>query len=132
MKVIHNKKTTVFPGVPATYIGIINHPDVSKYDLRSVKACISGSVPLPMEVQVKFGEITGGQLVEGYGLTEAAPVTHCNPIYGTRKAGSIGVPLPMWRPRSWITTNWSRNPRAKKASCGSRGRRSCRLLGHAR
>ena len=94
MKAIHNEKATVFPGVPAMYIGIINHPDVSKYDLRSVKACISGSAPLPMEVQVKFGEITGGRLVEGYGLTEAAPVTHCNPIYGTRKAGSIGVPLP--------------------------------------
>jgi long-chain acyl-CoA synthetase len=94
MKAIHNERATVFPGVPAMYIGIINHPDVRKYDLRSVKACISGSAPLPMEVQVKFGEITGGRLVEGYGLTEAAPVTHCNPIYGTRKAGSIGIPIP--------------------------------------
>jgi long-chain acyl-CoA synthetase len=94
MKAIHNEKATVYPGVPAMYIGIINHPDVSKYDLRSVKACISGSAPLPMEVQDKFGEITGGRLVEGYGLTEAAPVTHCNPIYGMRKAGSIGVPFP--------------------------------------
>ena len=65
-----------------------------KYDLKSVKACISGAAPLPMDVQIKFGEITGGRLVEGYGLTEAAPVTHCNPIYGQRKAGSIGLPLP--------------------------------------
>jgi len=94
MKAIHKEKATVYPGVPAMYIGIINHPDVGKYDLRSVKACISGAAPLPMEVQVKFGEITGGRLVEGYGLTEAAPVTHCNPIYGQRKAGSIGVPFP--------------------------------------
>jgi long-chain acyl-CoA synthetase len=94
MKVIHKEKCTIFPGVPAMYIGIINHPEVSKYDLRSVKACISGAAPLPMEVQVKFGEITGGRLVEGYGLTEAAPVTHCNPIYGLRKAGSIGIPFP--------------------------------------
>ena len=94
MKAIHKERATVFPGVPAMYIGIINHPDVSQYDLRSVKACISGSAPLPMEVQDKFGEITGGRLVEGYGLTEAAPVTHCNPILGTRKAGSIGVPFP--------------------------------------
>lgn len=76
------------------YIGIINHPDVRQYDLHSVKACISGAAPLPMEVQEKFGEITGGRLVEGYGLTEAAPVTHCNPVYGLRKSGSIGIPLP--------------------------------------
>ena len=76
------------------YIGIINHPEVDKYDLRSVKACLSGSAPLPMEVQIKFGEITGGRLVEGYGLTEAAPVTHVNPIWGERRAGSIGLPLP--------------------------------------
>lgn len=94
MKAIHKERATVFPGVPAMYIGIINHPQVTEYDLRSVKACISGSAPLPMDVQVKFGEITGGRLVEGYGLTEAAPVTHCNPIYGQRKNGSIGLPFP--------------------------------------
>ena len=94
MKAIHKERVTLFPGVPAMYIGIINHRDVGKYNLRSVKACISGSAPLPMEVQLKFGEITGGRLVEGYGLTEAAPVTHCNPIYGVRKAGSIGIPFP--------------------------------------
>lgn len=94
MKAIHRERATVFPGVPAMYIGIINHPQVKEYDLRSVKACISGSAPLPMDVQIKFGEITGGRLVEGYGLTEAAPVTHCNPIYGLRKNGSIGLPFP--------------------------------------
>lgn len=94
MEVIQHERATIFPGVPAMYIGIINHPDVRKYDLQSVKACISGAAPLPMEVQEKFGEITGGRLVEGYGLTEAAPVTHCNPVYGLRKSGSIGVPLP--------------------------------------
>jgi long-chain acyl-CoA synthetase len=94
MKAIHNEKATLFPGVPAMYVGIINHPHVGQYDLRSVKACISGSAPLPMEVQLKFDEITGGRLVEGYGLTEAAPVTHCNPIRGMRKAGSIGLPIP--------------------------------------
>ncbi len=94
MKAIHKERSTVFPGVPTMYIAIINHPEVSKYDLKSVKACISGAAPLPMDVQIKFGEITGGRLVEGYGLTEAAPVTHCNPIYGQRKAGSIGIPFP--------------------------------------
>jgi long-chain acyl-CoA synthetase len=94
MKTIDREKITMFPGVPAMYTAIINHPHAQRYDLRSVKACISGSAPLPMEVQIKFGEITGGRLVEGYGLTEAAPVTHCNPVFGERRAGSIGLPLP--------------------------------------
>jgi len=76
------------------YIGIVNHPKVTEYDLRSIKACISGSAPLPMEIQERFGQITGGRLVEGFGMTEASPVTHCNPVYGERRAGSIGVPLP--------------------------------------
>ena len=94
MEVIHREKCTIFPGVPAMYISIINHPKVARYNLRSIKACISGAAPLPMEVQDKFGRITGGRLVEGYGLTEAAPVTHANPVYGMRKAGSIGIPIP--------------------------------------
>jgi long-chain acyl-CoA synthetase len=94
MRVIQREHATLFPGVPAMYIGIINHPDVGKYDLSSVRACISGAAPLPMEVQERFGAITGGRLVEGYGLTEAAPITHCNPLLGLRKPGSIGIPLP--------------------------------------
>jgi long-chain acyl-CoA synthetase len=94
MRIIAKERATIFPGVPAMYIGIINHPDVHKTDLRSIKACISGSAPLPMEVQEKFGTLTGGRLVEGYGLTETSPVTHCNPVFGERRAGSIGLPLP--------------------------------------
>ncbi len=94
MEALHNEKATVFPGVPAMYIAIINHDDISQYNLRSIKACISGSAALPMEVQETFGELTGGRLVEGYALTEAAPVTHCNPVFGTRKSGSIGIPMP--------------------------------------
>ena len=94
MRIIQRERCTIYPGVPAMYIGIINHPRVREYDLRSVKACISGAAPLAMEVQEKFEALTGGRLVEGYGLTEAAPVTHCNPIYGLRKAGSIGIPFP--------------------------------------
>ena len=93
MEVIHREKCTIFPGVPALYIGIINHPKVARYNLRSIKACISGASPLPMEVQESFGRITGGKLVEGYGLTEAAPTTHANPIHGLNKAGSIGIPI---------------------------------------
>lgn len=94
MNIIQKERATIFPGVPTMYIGTINHPEVRNYDLRSIKACISGAAPLPMEVQEKFGELTGGRLVEGYGLTEAAPVTHCNPVFGQRKSGSIGIPFP--------------------------------------
>ncbi len=94
MRIIDKERTTIFPGVPVMYNGIINHPDVGKVNLRSIKACISGSAALPMEVQERFGELTQGRLVEGYGLTETAPVTHCNPVFGQRRAGSIGLPLP--------------------------------------
>jgi long-chain acyl-CoA synthetase len=94
MKAIDRKKATIFPGVPTMYVAVINHPDVSRHDLRSVKVCVSGAASLPLEVQERFGELTGGRLVEGYGLTEASPVTHCNPVYGERRAGSIGLPLP--------------------------------------
>ncbi len=94
MNIIQKERCTVFPGVPAMYIGIVNHQKINEYDLKSVKACISGSAPLPMEIQEQFGQITGGRLVEGFGMTEASPVTHCNPVYGTRKNGSIGIPLP--------------------------------------
>ena len=94
INIIHKQRATLFPGGPAMYIGTINHPDVAHYDLTSVSACISGAAPLPMEVQEQFGAITGGRLVEGYGLTEASPITHCNPLYGLRKPGSIGIPLP--------------------------------------
>ena len=94
MKLLEKTKTTLFPGVPTLYTAINNHPDVAKYDLSSIQACISGAAPLPVEVQETFEELTGGKLVEGYGLTEAAPVTHANPIRGRRKIGSIGLPFP--------------------------------------
>ncbi len=84
----------IFPGVPTMYTAISSHPHATRYDLRSIKACISGAAPLPMEVQARFEELTGGRLVEGFGLTEASPVTHSNPIGGTRKTGSIGIPFP--------------------------------------
>lgn len=94
MNVLQKERCTLYPGVPAMYIGIVNHAKVAEYDLKSITACISGSAPLPMEVQEKFGQITGGRLVEGFGMTECSPVTHCNPVFGTRKAGSIGLPVP--------------------------------------
>ena len=94
LKTIEKQKATVFPGAPTMYIGLINHPDIAKYDLSSIKACLSGSAPLPVEVQETFEQITGGKLVEGYGLTETSPVTHATPVWGKRVKGSIGVPWP--------------------------------------
>ena len=93
MKLITKTKPALFPGVPTMYIAIVNHPKVSSYDLKSIRACISGAAPLPPEVRKKFEALTGGKLVEGYGLTEASPVTHCNPIHGRYKEG-IGIPMP--------------------------------------
>jgi long-chain acyl-CoA synthetase len=94
---IQKYKATVFGGVPTLYGALINHPGISSYDLSSIKFCISGASPLPPEVQKKFMELTGGVLVEGYGLTEASPVTHANPLdttLETVKIGSIGLTWP--------------------------------------
>jgi len=85
---------TVFPGIPALYAAINEFPDVRDYEIASVKICISGSSPLPVEVQEGFEKLTKGRLVEGYGLTEASPVTHANPLFGREKVGMIGIPLP--------------------------------------
>ncbi|HET8569170.1 MAG TPA: long-chain fatty acid--CoA ligase [Candidatus Limnocylindria bacterium] len=96
LKDIQKYRPKIFPGAPRIYNAIVNAPEAAKYDLRSIEACISGSAPLMVETAKRFGEMTGGRLVEGYGLTEAAPVTHCNPIFGEgkQKVGSIGVPFP--------------------------------------
>ncbi|TWT08969.1 AMP-binding protein [Planomicrobium sp. CPCC 101079] len=94
LKTINKQKPTLFPGAPTLYIGLMSHPDISKYDLSSIEACMSGSAPLPLEVQEKFEAITGGKLVEGYGLTETSPVTHSNLVWGERTKGSIGFPYP--------------------------------------
>ncbi len=94
LKAIQKNKCSMFPGVPTMYIAINGYPDVAKYNLDSVKACISGAAPLPGEVQREFERITGGRLVEGYGLSEASPASHSNPLNGLRKEGSIGIPFP--------------------------------------
>ena len=94
LQLIQKEKPTFFPGAPTMYIAINNHPKVREYDLSSIQACISGSAPLPLEVQEKFEKLTGARLVEGYGLTETSPVTHANPIWEKRKNGSIGIPWP--------------------------------------
>ncbi len=94
IKAIAKHRVTLAPAVPATYSAIIQHADAAKFDISSVKMCNSGSAPLPVEVLERFENLTGGKITEGFGLTETSPVTHSNPIFGTRKVGSIGVPLP--------------------------------------
>lgn len=94
LKTIKRYKPTIFPGSPNMYVAINNFRGVRKYGVGSIKACISGSAPLPVEVQESFEKLTRGRLVEGYGLTEASPVTHANPLGGDRKVGTIGIPLP--------------------------------------
>ncbi|MBN1148888.1 MAG: long-chain fatty acid--CoA ligase [Anaerolineales bacterium] len=88
-------KATIYPGVPTMYNAINNHPDVlaGKYNLGTIKACISGSAPLMLETKEKFEALTGGKLVEGFGMSEAPTASHCNPIYGKNPPGSIGLPL---------------------------------------
>ena len=90
---IKTYKPTIFPGVPSMYTALNQAPNVRAYGLDSIKACVSGAAPLPIEVQEAFEKLTRGRLVEGYGLTEASPVTHANPLFGLRKAGSIGLPI---------------------------------------
>jgi long-chain acyl-CoA synthetase len=87
-------RVTIFMGVQAMYVAINNYSRISQFDLSSIRICISGAGPLHVEVQDRFEELTGGKLVEGYGLSEASPVTHCTPINGRRKKGSIGLPFP--------------------------------------
>jgi len=94
LKTIQKLKPTLFPGAPTIYISLLNHPELKEYDLSSIDGCISGSAALPVEIQEQFEEITGGRLVEGYGLSEASPVTHANFLWSNRKTGSIGVPWP--------------------------------------
>jgi long-chain acyl-CoA synthetase len=94
LKTIRTYQPTIFPGVPSMYMAINNFRGARKYGIQSIKACISGSAPLPVEVQESFEKLTKGRLVEGYGLTEASPVTHANPLDENRKIGTIGVPLP--------------------------------------
>jgi len=93
IEVISHEKITLYPGVPAMYIGLINHPKAKEFDLRSIKACLSGGSALPVEVAQQFEALTGGKLVEGFGMTECSPVAAANPIFGQTRVGSIGLPV---------------------------------------
>ncbi len=94
IKLIDKEKPTMFPAVPAIYTAINNFKDIGKYDLRSLRVCVSGGAPLPVEVKKEFEEKSGCALVEGYGLTETSPVLCVNQVDGDNRAGSIGQPLP--------------------------------------
>ena len=93
LKAINKFRPTFVPLVPTMYIGMLNHPDIAKTDITSIKGCFSGSASMPQEVIKAFEDRTGATIVEGYGLTETCPVTHINPFRGKRKAGSIGLPI---------------------------------------
>lgn len=94
LKAVQKFKPTIFPAVPAIFVAMLQHKKLKEYQLSSIDYCISGSAPLPVEVMTKFEEVTKAEIIEGYGLTEASPVTHLNPLKGQRKAGSIGIPMP--------------------------------------
>jgi long-chain acyl-CoA synthetase len=112
LRTIQRYRPTIFPGVPRMYLAIKEFPGVRKYGIDSINACISGSAPLPVEVQEAFEKLTRGRLVEGYGLTEAGPVTHGNPLEGLRKIGSIGIPLPSTEARVVDLTKGKREVKA--------------------
>ncbi|MGI0071602.1 MAG: long-chain-fatty-acid--CoA ligase [Thermoplasmata archaeon] len=94
LKLVDRYQPTQFPGVPALYNALLQQPDLARYRIRSIRFCLSGSAPLPVEVARKFEAATGANLVEGYGLSETSPATHANPVHGERRVGSIGLPLP--------------------------------------
>lgn len=91
---IKTYRPSIFPGVPTMYTALNAFPGIRQFGLDSIRACLSGAAPLPVEVQEAFEKLTKGRLIEGYGLTEATTATHANPLGGLRKAGSVGVPLP--------------------------------------
>ena len=94
LKLIRAEKPTVMPGVPTLYNALMNSPDLRPGDLASLKFCISGGAPLPVEIKRGFEKISGCSLVEGYGLSETSPSATCNPVSGATKEGSIGIPMP--------------------------------------
>ena len=94
LEMIHQHKPAIIPGVPGLYQELLKHPRTEEHSLDSIKICISGDSPMPVEALEEFEEKTGSSILEGYGLTEASPITHCNPLLGVRKPGSVGIPYP--------------------------------------
>lgn len=91
---IQEHRVTIFPAVPAMFNAINQHDGSRAADLSSLRVCVSGSAPIAEDVMRRFEDLSGAPIVEGYGLSETSPVTHCNPVRGERRAGWIGLPLP--------------------------------------
>lgn len=94
LQAIDRLRPTIFPCAPAIFVALLQQKNIRHYDLSSIQYCISGSAPIPVEIINKFKELTGAEIIEGFGLTEASPITHLNPLRGKRKPGSIGLPFP--------------------------------------
>jgi long-chain acyl-CoA synthetase len=95
LRMIAKHKPSIFPGAPAVYTSLLQQKNLECFDLKSVKICVSGSAPLSKDIFRRFQEATGAEILEGYGLTEASPITHINPRETlSQRAGSIGIPLP--------------------------------------
>ena len=121
LKAIQRYKPDIFPGVPTMYLAIAREAERKRVHLGSVKVCISGSAPLPLEVQRRFEAVSAARLVEGYGLTEASPVTHCNPVQGERQIGAIGLPLPNTDAAIIDSTTWRMLPAGEQGEIAVRG-----------
>ena len=94
LSAIEGLKPTIFPGAPTLYLTLMRQKRFAAMDTSSLRFCISGSSPMPKAALVEFERQSGATILEGYGLTEAGPVTHLNPIAGERRVGSIGMPFP--------------------------------------
>ncbi len=94
LQAIKRYRPTFFPGVPTMFIALSQEKDAEKYDIACLRVCYSGGAPLALETLDDFEKLTGGRVIEGYGLAETSPATHCNPVFGKRKRGSVGIPYP--------------------------------------
>lgn len=94
LETIKREQPTTFPGVPTMYVALTNHPKAEEYGMGSIQVCNSGSAPMPVELLREFERKSGAKILEGYGLTEASPTTHCNPVFAERKPGSVGIGIP--------------------------------------
>jgi long-chain acyl-CoA synthetase len=94
LKAIDKVKPTIFPSAPAVFNALLQQKNIRDFDLRSIRYCVTGSAPMPVELSKQFKDLTGAEIIEGFGLTESSPVTHLNPLRGKRKTGSIGLPFP--------------------------------------
>jgi long-chain acyl-CoA synthetase len=121
LKAIEKYKPDLFPGVPTIYLALAREAEQRHHDLSSIKVCISGSAPLPLEVQRRFEAVSGGRVVEGYGLTEASPVTHCNPVLGDRRIGTIGLPMPGTDSAILAEDSWTFLPPGEQGEIAVRG-----------